>query len=373
MALSNLRKEVLNYSKVSKNRNLEKTDFGLLHNYVFFIDKVNENKNSRIENNLLKIENEFKKWGRKFVYLPSLKPMDLSELNYLKFKNPSLKNAEEDCNDFEDTADQILAYFYYSGNINCGFLETNCNYSEISFYEFDSTGKVDAIDFIVDFINFTKERKFTSDYRSCCGDEGMGGLYSPYDIDLFEDRSIAVEDNIAEEIQSIVNQLNIIKEKGLLVSALPILEEMTSVYGQNLNTKKSRLYIDADFKILLPDFNIEIKLSHLTKSLYLLHIINDGGMLFEDLARQENELFRIYTIISNQADLDKLRKNVQNLIADKDAYYVHLSRIKSAFYRKMDKNIADHYIINGGKNEPKKISLDRMLVTIEPLHHFFKI
>jgi hypothetical protein len=41
------------------------------------------------------------------------------------------------------------------------------------------------------------------------------------------------------------------------------------------------------------------------------------------------------------------------------------ARIKEAFLRVMDDRLAMHYYVRGGRNEPKRIGIDRGLVALQ--------
>ena len=104
-----------------------------------------------------------------------------------------------------------------------------------------------------------------------------------------------------------------------------------------------------------------------------MFLIFPDGFNFDDLKKQRDLLLKIYISISNQSDLDKLAQNIDNLLTNNNDIYVHLSRIKSEFTRKMTTNLADNYIVKGQKSYPKKITLDRSKTNIDVIRKFFNI
>ncbi|GAW88677.1 hypothetical protein FPS14_contig00008-0061 [Flavobacterium psychrophilum] len=120
----------------------------------------------------------------------------------------------------------------------------------------------------------------------------------------------------------------------------------------------SEVLINYDFQIILPQYqNREIKLSHLTKSIYILFLKHPEGILLRELYKYENELLSIYKAISYQVSLDKMKKSVQHLITNEKAIFVHFSRIKSVFMKNFTNNYARYYYIQGEKGQKKLIKL----------------
>jgi len=117
---------------------------------------------------------------------------------------------------------------------------------------------------------------------------------------------------------------------------------------------------DENYQILLPKYGIEIELSHLTKSIYILFLLHEEIRL-TNLKEHKRELLKIYKQVSNRENYDQMVQSVEDVInLETNAIYVHLSRIKAAFYSKLDWGIAEHYCISGARNEPKSIKLSRL-------------
>jgi hypothetical protein len=125
------------------------------------------------------------------------------------------------------------------------------------------------------------------------------------------------------------------------------------------------MLVTEDFKILIPQCNnLEIKLSHFTKAIYLLFLSNTEPIDIKDLHLHKDRLLLIYKQISNQNSYDKMKESVEDLLkGDNEAIYVHFSRIKKAFLNHFSIYIAYKYYIFGYKGKPKKIIFDRNEVT----------
>ena len=82
--LNKCRKDFLNYNSIKQNSVIEQTVFGLLNNYVFFIDEDNQNFNEFIDFKLCLIKMEFSKIGKTFVYIPDIRAIEEDDFAILK-------------------------------------------------------------------------------------------------------------------------------------------------------------------------------------------------------------------------------------------------------------------------------------------------
>lgn len=175
--------------------------------------------------------------------------------------------------------------------------------------------------------------------------------------------------NLDEETKKIVSdigaKLRELNESGNFLLALPLLEKHINRIKEQTIIPLSPVHIDEHFRIFLPDYNNqEIKLNHLTKSLYFLFLM-EREIKLEDLFLYREKLFHIYKNISYQENMTKMLESIDKLIKNEQSeIYTHFSRIKSAFCKVMDENIARNYYIVGGKGQPKRIDLDMSLYTI---------
>lgn len=129
----------------------------------------------------------------------------------------------------------------------------------------------------------------------------------------------------------------------------------------------SKLVISKDYKIYLPDYNNkEIILYPLVKSVFFLFLRHPEGILFKNLPDYKNELKDIYLKISNRELLDDIEQSIESVTnPTKNSINEKCSRIREAFIKEFDESLAQYYFITGERNTPKKINLDRKLVTWE--------
>jgi hypothetical protein len=141
------------------------------------------------------------------------------------------------------------------------------------------------------------------------------------------------------------------------------------LYSQNFRQSSplSRLVIDADHRIYLPDFgNIEIRLTPLEKALYLLFIRHPEGIMMSSIQDHRAELYNLYTVLANQGDATQMQARVNDLSDPAgNSASEKMSKIKQKFEQTIGKTLAASYYIQGPPGEAKKIGLERGMVVWE--------
>jgi hypothetical protein len=128
----------------------------------------------------------------------------------------------------------------------------------------------------------------------------------------------------------------------------------------------SRLIVDEQFRIWLPDYNnIEILLTPLPKTLYFFILKQADGIRLKELPAFRKELLQIYSKIGNRLNLDQMKKSINDL-TDMRSNSVHekCSRIREAFTTKIKNGTADQYYISGTRNQPKRILLQQTFIIL---------
>lgn len=161
------------------------------------------------------------------------------------------------------------------------------------------------------------------------------------------------------------NELEHLSEQGIDIKAINIASE--------IDRPISRLRIEwitkFDFQIVLPEYgNLIVEMTLLPKALYYLFLMHPEGIRLNSLADHTNELFEIYARISNKSEIEEIKENVRRLTDPLDnSVHVNLSRIKNAFVKVIDDQIAKNYYITGYRGERKKIILDQSMIEIVEL------
>jgi len=322
------------------------SDFFLLKEkrFVCFCDKTS---NKEFENYIAgKTENIttlLSNKGWKFIHIPS-KITDVELLNlsyYFPFANwdepvmSELKNIVVK----ETIGNQVLEFYKYDASAKTGFILINGN----AFVFIAKKEDESMADFVQAFLAYMPNWKPKQFYASP----------PDYDYELDKETAIIIKD--------IKLNLDRLKENGQFFAIAPTIYKIIEDTAK-ATPKISRMLIDVDYRILLPDYqNREIKLSHLTKSLYFLFLKHPRGVYFVDFKIYENELFEIYKKISNRVDLEKMRESISELSnADEKNMRIHISRIKSAFAKEFSDFYASKYYVIG--REVRIVLLDRQLL-----------
>ncbi len=163
---------------------------------------------------------------------------------------------------------------------------------------------------------------------------------------------------LSEEILTRVHRLRLL---GVSEAAIKSLLDVPIVI--------SRMVIAEDFRILLPDYDIEIKMPPLVKAVYFLFLMHPEGIQFFQLRSYRDELLEIYKSLNKRSDYDAVMKSIADVTdPTNNSINEKCTRIREAFYKEFRSDIAEFYCINGGGRwsySPKKIELDRSKVEFE--------
>jgi hypothetical protein len=160
--------------------------------------------------------------------------------------------------------------------------------------------------------------------------------------------------------------LKIIDKKGvdhaIVQQAFHILDEIrTQMLFKGrfvINKKPPLLKIEGRTKkFIFPDFgNLEIALTPLEKTVYLFFMNHPDGIKLNTLFEYKEELFYIYSSLSNSDNNDIMKKRIDDLIDPlSNSTSEKISRIKKKFYEALGEEIGKIFCITGENAEPKRI------------------
>lgn len=152
-----------------------------------------------------------------------------------------------------------------------------------------------------------------------------------------------------------------LKENGVTVSEIV---EMVKTVGK---TGVSRLVVTKDLRLLLIDYQVEIKLEPLHKAIYLLFLNHPEGIRYKELPDYREELAAIYHSMKRNT---QARKKIERSIEDVTNPIGHsiiekCTRINSIIKNTITSSIVSEYLITGKIGEPRRIRIDRSLVRWE--------
>lgn len=161
--------------------------------------------------------------------------------------------------------------------------------------------------------------------------------------------------NALKEAEKLIN--------NLILKGCPA-ELILSLINQSI--RLSRLRITKQYKIILVDYDKEIKMGPLPKTVFLFFLRHPEGVRFSHLQDHKEELIDIYERVCTNDDSQKMEESISRLTNPFDnSICEKCAAVKKAFVMNISDAIAKNYYINGAQGEKKGISLDRNLVEWE--------
>lgn len=312
---------------------------------IFFIDVTNNGEFEKyINDNYTIIKESLTLKGRTFI--KDIKDIELPSNLDLNYFFPFIDDLNLSFLRINENK-YILDFIGYKGNIETGFL----SFTSSGIIFFSIKGNENFNEFVSQYID-----NLSIDHHS-----EKPIFYSVREDNEDEEPPIEIDSETKLLLTQIEDNLLKLKKSGQYFLIAPKIENLIKnlfEHNKKHNFMISEVLITDDFQIILPQYqNREIRLSHLTKAIYILFLKHPEGILLRELYKYENELLSIYKAISYQISLDKIKKSVQNLITNEKAIFVHFSRIKSVFVKNFTDNYAKYYYVQGLKGDRKHIKL----------------
>ena len=355
---------------------------------LYFENEKNVEVNKYLIKKYNSLNSKLQEKGMQLVYIPLIKKDSLINndcIDYLKYSQPDIFHKENNNNQdlISEVINEINIFNFYQliGEI----FGINTSYSPCLIHSVDVDNEMNSsrefkysiyfidlkeIDKSIDFYVRNVSIKISKIYFSLSNNK------KEYDADdeFSKDGNI-----LSQKTLDYLNALKKIDNNKILVSSLvyiiknlsknnPELKQLinSKLYNtvQNAPAQISRLSIDKQYNIFLTDYNnTEIKLTPLPKTVFLFLLNYPEGMMFKDLSKYRKELFEIYTKVGNRLDIDVINKSIDELInINSNSINEKCSRIKEAFVTVIDTHFAENYYVTGGRNNVKRIKLDRSLV-----------
>lgn len=144
-------------------------------------------------------------------------------------------------------------------------------------------------------------------------------------------------------------------------------EQLQYIYGWT-PANLSHLVVTRHGEIVLEDYNMRIELAGVTKALYLLYLRHPEGIAIKDLSDHARELMDLYQSVSGRDDPEAMRRTIDKLCDPfENEANVHLSRIKHAFVKAVNDDIAKEYYVAGTRGGIRRIALDPSLIRFETI------
>lgn len=198
--------------------------------------------------------------------------------------------------------------------------------------------------------------RFAGKGRACTAEAAPGAAPMP----VFEQKK-DVRDEFLEELQ---RRLNSLSDEGVNVFLQTLGNDFLKSI-QNLTPKPpSKLVIDERYRILLPDYDIEIKMNALWRAIYILFLRHEEGIVLKDIGDYRDELASIYKHIAS-GEYERMKATIDDVTTPgSDNFRQYLSKINRAFNAVLAVDLAQHYIISGARGSAYRIRLERSNVSI---------
>lgn len=295
--------------------------FNFGENFVlYFENEISVESDSYIRENFFELKEQFYNKGRDFFYLPILlENIDFEILPALKstfpflsdnFKNLIIDELKTISFDYDSILSDFIHFIAYKGDISKGCISSNDGYTIVARKNGESIEK-----FFEGYIENLNSNNLNSGVR----------FYS-LKKDSEEDKNIKKQ--TVESLSILNNEIERLRKSGQLAILAPkiydfLKKNIEGVIYNNIHP----MIISEDYKILIPECNnLEIKLSHLTKAIYLLFLNSSEPINLKELYLYKDSLFKIYKNISNQNSLDKIRETIDELVKENnEEIYVHIA------------------------------------------------
>ena len=334
--------------------------------YLYLENTHNESLNQCIERNLEIIDNIFKEYGFRFVYLPKWKP-DRTNIRLANITDEQ----ERLVHHFLDEASTVKFTHLLCQALHIDKEEINSGIFHFACYMHDDTlFKMEILQtrfthFSMIEVNDETIEEFCHKYCEMIvdGRNRPTGCYSAVKLkrhlsnwDFYEIHGRPCEDyadytfpeDMKDIAENIKKEIETLKEGGYFELLLHTLgyETINELRSVKLTPSLSKIEITADYKIMLSDYGKEVKMTPLQKTLYIFYLRHPEGVAFKMLSAYYDELLAIYKVLSNREDLEKQQHSIRRLVdATDNAINEKCSRIKEAFLKVVDDFIAQNYYI----------------------------
>jgi tetratricopeptide (TPR) repeat protein len=222
----------------------------------------------------------------------------------------------------------------------------NLEFEKVLYFYFSHVGDVeDQI-----YYSLASENSFTSDGRT---------------YELSEFRFNYDAHKLALDIKKKIDLLRHSDSQHLLLNILGQQYHETAKTDAIGNNGLSRLVIEKDFRIILPDYdNLEIELTPLPKTVFLFFLLHPEGVLLKHLCDHRSELLAIYKQLSYRETWEEIIRSIDELVdPTKNSINEKCSRVKESFIKHFEERLARFYYITGDRGKEKRITLNRDLLT----------
>ena len=156
------------------------------------------------------------------------------------------------------------------------------------------------------------------------------------------------DEQLLREIQERIERLHHSGIRQLLI------EQMV-----RMTVKPSPLQVGDDARLLLTDYNKEVKMLPIDKVVYIFFLRHPEGVALKDMADHKEELTKLYQRVLGREKLSTSQVKSVGYLCDplNNSINEKLSRIRQAFRAVAHDSVANCYIVQGERGEKRSITL----------------
>ena len=123
----------------------------------------------------------------------------------------------------------------------------------------------------------------------------------------------------------------------------------------------SPISVDKQFRIVLTEYDLEIKMNALWKAIYILFLRHPEGIVLKDMPNYREELSDIYYAMGC-GEYERMEATLDDVTTPgSDNFRQYVSKINRAFTNVLAVDLAQHYMITGQRGKAYKIQIEKSL------------
>ena len=156
------------------------------------------------------------------------------------------------------------------------------------------------------------------------------------------------DEQLLREIQELIERLH---HSGIRQRLIEQMVRMT--------VKPSPLQVGDDARLLLTDYNKDVKMLPIDKVVYIFFLRHPEGVALKDMADHKEELTKLYQRVLGREKLSTSQVKSVGYLCDplNNSINEKLSRIRQAFRAVAHDSVANCYIVQGERGEKRSITL----------------
>jgi len=161
-----------------------------------------------------------------------------------------------------------------------------------------------------------------------------------------------VKEQFLTELETALGKLS---EEGMNIFLQTLGNDLLQSLSRLAPKPVSPVLVDEHFRILLPGYDMEIKMNALWKAIYILFLRHPEGIVLKQMPSFRDELAHIYYAMGC-GEYERMEATLDDVtMPGSDNFRQYLSKINHAFTSVLAADLAQHYIISGQRGKEYRI------------------